>query len=388
MADYQRKPPAHECPPPDEPADQPWPPSEKECEEWPTSNDSPPYDPEKCPPYSGPCNCAQTPGEDQDCIQTLIVAQAKLLAEADNAKILKADLEQLLAKAKAARQDYTREKYDKLIEQWVDEDSDIVELIRKLACALPCWRCVIECHICPLINNLRDAERRLYGDGTPYTEVHSLYDLRYWHERDREAKRRVLERIKRVLAVWGEKPATTIEKILGDNAKLISDCNKSLGTDPAKVVYDVFFRLVPMHLAIAPPRGSEWTTKIGKEYTEFCACDTSESEHCCGPDVGSGEWSLRQRLIGPQPYLVDPGQYFKIICCLVEKRYNPANRVFAQANAKFQAYDDEIKYLKTQIENGLKTFSQDAKGAIPNAIDCSDYEPDDDTSQQKQTRAH
>src|SRR4029079_14917965 len=105
----------------------------------------------------------------------------------------------------------------------------------------------------------------------------------------------------------------TIEKILNDNKTAIDAAGKSMASDAGKVVYDVFFRLVPMHLAIAPPAASGTTTTIGKEYTEFCKCDTGTPDDCCGPDVGEG--TLRQRLIGPQPYLIDPNDYFKIICC-------------------------------------------------------------------------
>ena len=36
--------------------------------------------------------------------------------------------------------------------------------------------------------------------------IYSLYDLRHWHERNRDAKKRVFDRVKSVLAVW-EKPA-------------------------------------------------------------------------------------------------------------------------------------------------------------------------------------
>jgi len=313
----------------------------------------------------------------------LIAKQAAEIAAAEKAKAFKADLEALLGKAKTASQDYTQENYEKLRKRWVDQDSDIEKLIHNLVCAVPCWRCVIECHICPLINDLYADQQWLYGDGTLYTDVHNLYDLQYWHTRDKEKKERSFNRIKSVLAVW-EKPAQTIDKILTDNAKLISDTGKLLGSEPGKVVYDVFLRLVPMHLAIAPPSGSAWTTNILKEYTDFCPCDKATPDDCCGPDVG--EWSLRQRLIGPQPYLVDPNDYFKLVCCLVEKRYEPAKNALGKAEADLATVDDKIKSLKAQIENGLKSFDKDAKGAIPSVINCGDYESNETDSKFKQSR--
>jgi hypothetical protein len=380
MSDYpQRKPAGHECPPaPENPADQPKPPG-KDCKDLPDTTPPEWKPPDKCVP-DPECNCpSQPPSSGPDCLQNLIDAETAAITAAERAKAFKAELEAFLAKAKAAAQEYNRAKYDKLLKQWQDQDRDIAELIRKLVCALPCWRCVIECYICPLIYDLRDSEQRLYdGDWKDYYsdyKAHNLYDLRYWLDRDRDFKTQTWQRIKNVLAAW-EKPAQTIEKNLADDAKLISDCNKALGTDPSTVVFDVFFKLVPMHLAIAPPATSdELKTQIDKKFTEFCDCDKDDPDNCCGPDVGKLSW--RQRLIGPQPYLVDPNFYFDIICCLVEKRYLPAKDLVAKAEAAYQKTDNEIQRRKAQIDNALKTFEKDAKGAIPGDIDCCDYEKKD-----------
>jgi hypothetical protein len=238
---------------------------------------------------------------------------------------------------------------------------------------------VIECHVCPLLNDLHHAEQRLYGDGTLYADVKNLYDLQYWHTRNKDAKERTFNRVKSVLTAW-ENPAQTIKKALDDIDALIASAAK----DPRKAVYDVFFRIIPLHLAIAPPSGSAWKTRIGKEYTEFCKCDDGSEDACCGPDVG--ELSLRQRLIGPQAYLVDPNDYFKIICCLVDKRYGPAKDALAKAEAELLAVDNQIKRLKLQLEGWTKTFDQQAKGAIPANVDCCDYEKEPRRDDSRQSR--
>jgi hypothetical protein len=314
----------------------------------------------------------------------MIADQVTEIATAEKAKLFKTDLEALLAKAKAAEQEYTKDKYDALVKLWVQRDVEIAELIRKLVCAVPCWRCIIDCHICPLLNELHYAERWLYGDDQLPSQVLNKYDVQYWRARDKDRKERRFLRIKNVLAVW-EKPAQTIEKILSDNKTAIETAGKSLASDAGQIVYDVFFRIVPLHLAIAPPIVPAWTTRIGKEYTEFCGCDTvHEADVCCGPDVG--ERSLRQRLIGPQPYLVEPTDYFKIICCLVKDRYAPAKQAFALAEAAMAGIDTEIKNYKAQIEDGLKYFEKDAKRAIPSAINCCDYEPAKSESESTQAR--
>jgi len=367
-----------DCPPkPDSPAGQPHAPGD--CDPIPPPGDHPyPPDPKPCPPPD--CEyCPPGPGTDQNCLEKLIDAQAAALVAADKAKAFKADLEAFLGKAKTASQEYNRDKYDKLLKQWGEQDIQIAELIRRLVCAVPCWKCVIECDVCPLLNSMHDAEQQLRGDGGIPSDLHNLWDLQYWYTRDKDAKERRFNRIKAVLAAW-EKPAQTIEKALADDAKLIADAGTGLGNGAAKVVYDVFFRLVPMHLAIAPPAGVQ-TTYIDKKYTEFCACDGPLTpDDCCGPDVG--EQTLRQRLIGPQPYLIDPRDYFKVICCLVDKRYRPAQEQLAAAEANLSSIDSEIKRYKAKVENGLKTFDKDAKGAIPADVDCcKDFKkPDSDSN--------
>lgn len=384
MSDYRRQQTEHECPPrPKDPADQPHPPGVDTCKELPPTTPPTLKDPVKCLPDPA-CKCPRTPTTDSNCLEQLISQQGAEIAAAEKAKAFKADLEALLVKAKAAGQDYTWAKYEKLVNQWVDEDLAIAELVRKVTCALPCWRCVIECYICPLLNDMHYAEQALAGDGTQYTDAHNLYDLLYWRGRDRDAKERTFNRIKNVLAAW-EKPAATIGQALTDNQALIDSIGKLVGTDPGRAVYDVFLRLVPMHLAIAPPSNSTWTTRIAREYTEFCKCDTGDPDNCCGPDVG--ELSLRQRLIGPQPYLIDPHLYFDVICCLVQNRYHPAKDALAQAEADWTTVDNLIKRYKAQVESGLKTFEKDAKGAIPLVVDCCDYEKgDDDHDRTQQTR--
>jgi hypothetical protein len=367
------------CEPEPDPADQPKDPAGK-CDK--PSDTQPPElkEPEKCP--DPPCNCPSGPTTTSTCLDDMIAKQGSALAEAERTKVFKADLEALLAKAKTAKQEYTTDKYEKLVDEWKKQDAQIVELIRKLDCAVPCWWCLIECHICKLLYEIRYREQKLYGDGTLYTEVKNLHDLRYWHEQDRDQKKRIFDRVKNVLSAW-EKPAQTIEKVLADNAKLIVDAGKFLGPDTPKLVYDVFLRLVPLHLAIAPP-ASVVKTNIRKEYTKFCECDEGTPDDCCGPDVGVP--SVRARVIGPQPnvvypYLVHPNLYFDILCCLVKERYEPAKTALAKAEAAFQAVDADVKRYAAEIEERMKSFEKDARGAIPNTVDCCSYKQRDPNQQ-------
>lgn len=387
MTDY-RRPPSHDCPPaPVDPAPQPKPPGNgSTCQPIPPSTPPTLEPPAKCPPDPD-CKCPPKPGSDPNCLENLIAKQANDIAIAEKAAKFKELLEGILKLAKTASTKYTRTAYDDLIKQWVEQDAIIADLIRQLVCHVPCWRCVIECYICPLLNELRYAEQWLYDDGKLYADVHDLYDLQYWHTRDKQAKERRYLRIQNVLTAWTKDPLNdAIAKILKANKADTDAVRNSMGTEPGKAVYDLFLKVIPRHLAIAPPAGSAWTTKIDKVYTEFCDCDKPDPDDCCGPDVGLTRWSLRQRLIGPQPYLIDPNDYFAVICCLVEKRYSPAKDALAKAEADLQTVTNQITRFTAQLDNGIKNFESDAKGVLPGAIDCCDFEPADSGSQSPQAR--
>lgn len=332
----------------------------------------PPTPKHDCPP---PECCPKPAGATPTCLEQLIADQQNLIAQAERAKLFKTELEGLQQKAKAAKADYTEDKYLALLERWKEQDKQIAALIADVVCSAKHWRTQIECFVCPLLYEIRLLMQQLHGDGTLYGEVGSLYDLRYWRQRDKDAKQARFDRIKDVLAAW-EKPAQTIDKVLGDNAKLIDATGKSLGAaDRGKLLYDVFMRLVPMHLSIAPP-ASVATTKIDKKYTELCKCDTGKPDDCCGPDTGAP--SVLQRLLGPQPYLVHPDQYYAIVCCLAQTRYLPAKEELAKAEADLQGVEDEIKRVTAAIEEKKKSLEASAKGELAKPFECCKPTPPPD----------
>ena len=144
-------------------------------------------------------------------------------------------------------------KYDALVQRWVEQDAAIAELIRKLVCALPCWRCVDRVPHLPAAERppLRGAvARAATGRSTPTCTTCTT--CLYWLSRDKDAKERRFNRIQAVLAAWAS-PAKTIDAMLSSNQALIDAASKLVGTNPAAAVYDVFLKLVPLDLAIAPP---------------------------------------------------------------------------------------------------------------------------------------
>ena len=376
MNDYPRKS-NSDCKPAENPAPQPTPPKEGEvCAELPATV-VPKVEKPVCTTKNPNCSCPTPPGSTSDCLETLITEQSVAIDASEKASKFKKELEDLLAKAKAARAAYTQTAYEDLVDEWVRQDIQIAKLINSLVCKLNCWDCILECHVCPLLDELHIAEKWLRDDmNKPYADadVRNLYDKRYWLSRDKEAKKRTFGRISGILAAW-EKPAETLKKTLDDNQKLYEKAFKAMETSPTAAIFDVFLRLVPTHLAIAPPKGDETLTKIDAKYTDFCKCGDHKPEYCCGVNVG--ERSFRDRLIGPLPYLLDPGTYFDLICCLVKNRYVKAQEALSKAESDLLEIETTIANLEKQIGAGWqKDFETAATGAIPSAIDCCEYEPD------------
>jgi hypothetical protein len=328
-------------------------------------------DPKPCAPQ---CTCPSAPPENGSCFDPLIAQQAKEAAMGDAAKDFKKELETLLAAAKAAKADYTLDKYQDLLKRWQTEDDNLVALLKKLTCALPCWWCVVECEICPLLYSIRALERQLNGTYQPIDSADSLYDLAYWWTRERDRRQDVFSRIKAVMGAWAT-PNKTIDKALADNAKLISDAGNVLGPNSPTVLFDVFFRIVQLHLAIAPPASSGYTTKIEQQWVALCACDEDGTpDDCCGPNVGP--LSMRARIIGPQPYLIPPDEYFPLMCCLVSTRYQPAKKALDDANSELANANAAIAKAIADIAAKQKSLPQDAKTALSKTIDCcNDYKP-------------
>ncbi len=311
--------------------------------------------------------CPKDPAPSSSCLDAAIDEQQKLIGQAERAKAFKTELEGFAQKAKAGRLDYTAAKYQLLLERWKAEDKDIVALIARLVCTMPCWHQQVECFICPLLYDIKLTAESLNGEAGLYVKVYSLLDMRYWRQRDLGAKQETFDRIRAVLGAW-EKPAATIDAALTENAAAIDLIRKGLGTpDAGKLIYDLFVRVISTHLAIAPPSATT-TTGIDKKYVALCACDTATPDDCCGPDTGVP--SVLIQLLGPKPYLVAPDQYDGIICCLVQNRYVPAKNALADADAELKAIEDRIARATTAIADKKKSFEADAKAKLALPFDC------------------
>lgn len=321
-------------------------------------------DPESCPQ---PCCCPPGPGGgDGNCLDSLITEQAQLADKAALAKDFADELRGLQAKMVSARAGYTGEKYKALRKNWEEQDLAIGKLADDVACSVKCWKCLLECRLCPLLYEIRALERRLNGTGTFATSVDTLRELASWHERNRNERQAVVDRIKAVLSAW-EDPAKAMEDALTANKALIDSVRAMLSTDAPGAIYALFAQLIPTHWAIRP-RDAE--SKV-KSFVEICTCGEAPADDCCGPDTGAG--TSLQRLVPPLPYLVDPNGLAAILCCLVTERYLPAKELLAEAHAQFENAKQEVERTTALIKAKTEALEATFKAELPTPIDCGPY---------------
>jgi hypothetical protein len=179
-------------------------------------------------------------------------------------------------------------------------------------------------------------------------------------------------------------------------------------------VYDVFMTLLPRHWSIRPRDvGPEngWGSDIDPRYIKICECkeapkkdekgretdqykgyrnptdkcddgagdpeechcDDGIPDDCCGPDVGI--LNLRQRLVGPLPYIVDPALFPDIICCLTNERLSQASEQLAAAHADLDAASVEVELTKKKIADKIGGIESNFRAELSYPIDCTQYQP-------------
>jgi hypothetical protein len=392
MTHHSRSHKGRECchPCSDDPAEQPYPPGcSDDCGDLPTTNPPelacpPKWEPDPC--CHCPTDCSSTP----KCLEDLIDQQTADMAATNQAAAVKDELTQILDATKKGFEAYTRDFYDNHIDLWLKLDCDIAELLRTIDCKVDCWKCVLECYVCPLLADLHRAEILLYKHPEADVDVDNLYDLQFWLSTDLRVKERRFNRINAVVEAW-KNPADGIKAAIDENRTTHDEVVNYIGKEPGRAIYDVFLKLVPLHLAIAPPRGSCWTTRIDRRFTDFCDFGDGPDHHCCGPNTG--RLTVRERLVGPQPHLIDPCSYHKVICCLMEKRWKPAKDAFNKATSDLNSVNTRIQRIVDRLNGDWQgTIEAAAKAAIPSDIECCEFEPhnhnDDDDCGHRTHRHH
>lgn len=273
------------------------------------------------------------------------------LAEAEKLKAYKATLEALLQKSSKAMDEYPAKKYADLLKRWQDQDRGLKDLLAKLQCSIPAWEELLRQTMTPLFTELARWKNALRLPPEPKEPGpdHGLYALR---DRQQLLLLHVQARYDRavlVLAAW-EKPAPTLEKILNENDKLAASIRKSLGLpDAPALLFDMFFKLLPLHYLIAPP--DERSTRVNaKEFVIRCA--------------GEQAWKDLKALIGPLPMLIDPEDYLDFILNGPFKEYHAAKTGLADAAASLQTSQDEIKRAEKVLDETRKSLEKNARAAL------------------------
>lgn len=372
------------------------------------------------------CDCPKTPGSDPpSCLEQAIRDQNLLVSKAARAKTFIEELTNVQSKVTSALVDYTATRYAALRKTWWEQNKLIAELIRKIDCAVKCWPCLLDCRLCTTLSDIRALEEKLNGPGDLAKgmglpkKVNSLLGLKFWHERNVANMEARLGRVKAVLAAW-EKPSDTLGDVLDKNQKLIDETQKIIATDPAKAVFDVFMTLIQRHWAIRPRElkdGEQAAYDALEKYVKICECpdepadtqprvaaksnqqpeqpegcdddegdkpsckcDEGTPDVCCELDVGI--LSLRQRLVGPLPFIVDPVKFPDLICCLTKKRLIPASDHVATAQANLAATVAEIEQATKTLADriNIDAIQKLFLAGLPTPYECEpccdDEEPE------------
>lgn len=324
----------------------------------------------ECPP--GACGGAST------CLDDLIAGQSKAMKAGDTAKEFVEVLKGLQTKVQSALVSYTPAKVADLTAIWEGQHAKIVEAGRQIECAVPCWQCVVLCHLCRRLDRIRRQRNRLYGDGNPYAEVKSLLEKLAWLERSEIHRQREHDRVKDLLKAW-EDPAKAIAEALDKNENLRKEILGKLQSDTATALYQFFMVLVLRHAAVAPPGKKGVVTSALGKYLDICkACDPGKEVACCGVDVG--ELPIRLEMLGYLPSLIDPADLDDRICCLATNRFVPTKDALAQVKGELANAKAEVDRIREAVkvdalrESVAKAFKEE----ITLPIDCSTrYKPTD-----------
>jgi len=290
------------------------------------------------------------------CIELAIDEISRQLAMADRLKEYKTELEALLQKTKSASDEYTVAKRNELVKRWTEQDKKIAELIKTLTCTIQDWKSCIEDCVCPLFKEIADLDQELYGNCEPLPKPEAkcgLYRLRSWQLWDRDRKKRDYDINKAKLAAW-EKPAQTIDKILTDNAKLLADAAKTLGqADVSSLIFDVFFKLVPMSWLIKPT-----DAQSQNDPAKYIVCSAV-------PDA----WARLKQMIGELPQLIETNAYMLQFCDTLLPDYNAAKDAYASAEGDLKKTVDEIDRAEKALDEKKKSLERDAKTRL--IADCA-----------------
>lgn len=274
------------------------------------------------------------------------------LAAAERLKEYKATLEAMLQKAKSAMETYPG-KYPELLKRWQDQDRNLKDLLAKLPCSIQNWEELLRRGVTPLFKEIADLEDKL-GTLPEGAEPATCPPDGLYAQRERQQLQLALletryDKARLALVAW-EKPAPALEKILVENDRLAADLRKSIGLPEAPaLLFDVFFKLLPMHYLVAPPDAK--STRLN-------------AEEIVVRIAGERAWTDLTELLGPQPTLIEPGKYLDHILNYPFKDYNAAKTRLAEAAGALRHTEDKIKSAEKALDEKRKSLGKAARAAL------------------------
>jgi hypothetical protein len=286
-------------------------------------------------------------------IETEIDKISEKLAEAERLKEHKASLQALLQKTTSAMEDYTAQKYADLLKRWQEQDRSLADLLAKLQCSIPQWEDLLRQGVAPLFREIAalKSDLRLPPESAAPEagKDDSLYARRERQQLRLAHLQARYDKAKLDLAAW-EKPAPALEKILNDTTTLEAGIRKSIGQPEAPaLLYDLFFKLLPMHYRIAPP--TAYSTRVNaKDFVIRCA--------------GEPAWKDLKEILGPQPTLIEPSQYLDHVAERPFKQYSAAKTMLADAVLALQKTQDQIKAAEKALDEKRRMLDKTARAAL------------------------
>ena len=261
-----------------------------------------------------------------------------------------AELGKLEANLRAAGDQYDAARYAELVQRWREQDRQIAEL-------LTLWRARPGAlkgigQVRELYDDIAALEKQMADDPLPADDGKgSLFTRRAQQQLKRDVSYRQCERAREQLSAW-DKLAQTLDKTLGDNAKGIADAEKLIAQlDVPTLAYDLYFKLVPVHLHIKP--------------------DDEEAEVELDPDEArllEVDGKLVYALPKPLPSLIKPALYGARYMQEVEKLAAATSKL-ADATGALAAIDAASERTRSQIVDQRNNLDKAARAILSNLAD-------------------
>lgn len=285
---------------------------------------------------------------------------------------LKTELEAFEKKKKAVTDGYSQ-KYPALREKWRLQNAQIELLHRNLTCLFNDGRWkghITEC-ICPKLAKIADQDDLLTKRRKSF-----LGELEYKRDRTKAVAEADKLHLDALIANQSQ-----VEAALAANDKLIAEIKQLLqGDDSAVAIYVFWFKLLPMHVQLAP-KDLLNCLDFAKDQAPGDLCPPKRPEGTASaPTDETGTLVLH-----PVPWLVDPKAYPGEIDCAWTV-YHTSKKTQGDAEAAYNKKPDDLASMTKTLDEWRKAFDGEVRECLKTvdvATPCGcgdDIKPDPPTT--------